>query len=455
MHLSFDHYLATLRGRYPFLVLYRQALQHLKETCTACRSRLPDLPPAVASEATPAGHPDPSVPLPLPDDRREVSLDELAAAENLLARSRQAARFAREDLKRILRLPVAQWQSRVEGARTRFRSRSFVELLIEESMARVRTSSRDAAVLAGLVPLALRRIPQRLQGPWARVLEVRAAAHQANALRVAGDLRAAQATFSELRSHSATLPVHDPVAQAEIDSLEASLQTDLSRFDAAGALLERAARAYHLADEHLGLAKTLLKQANLVTLLGQAERVSPLLERAAELIDPEDQPFLHFCIVHGRISALLDLDRPREASELLAAERGLYLSTGDPYSAAVFAGMQARSELGLSHFDAAEAGFTAARDQFLALDRDYDAILASLYLADTLLAAGKLPALRHLAADLVPLFQSRGVERETLASLRLLAEAAKAETLSAALLAELRHKLDPGVSSAGALQRNL
>ena len=92
----------------------------------------------------------------------------------------------------------------------------------------------------------------------------------------------------------------------------------------------------------------------------------------------------------------------------------------------------------------AERGFTEARDRSLALDRDYDAILASLFLADALLAAGKTAELRRLAADLVPLFQARGVERETLASLRLLAQAVQAETLTAPLLAELRHSTQAG-----------
>ena len=91
-------------------------------------------------------------------------------------------------------------------------------------------------------------------------------------------------------------------------------------------------------------------------------------------------------------------------------------------------------------------GFTAARDQFLALDRDYDAVLTSLYLADTLLVANKTTELRRLAAELVPLFKARGVERETLASLRLLAQAVQAETVTAALLSELRQSLASGLT---------
>jgi hypothetical protein len=54
------------------------------------------------------------------------------------------------------------------------------------------------------------------------------------------------------------------------------------------------------------------------------------------------------------------------------------------------------------------------------------------------------PAVRGgLAAELVPLFRSRGVEREALASLRLLAEAVRTDTLTAALLAQLRRRLRP------------
>ena len=191
----------------------------------------------------------------------------------------------------------------------------------------------------------------------------------------------------------------------------------------------------------MALARVLLQQANLLQTRGRPEGMVALLAQAQDLLDAEAEPYLYFCAVHGHINALLDLGRPRQAAARLAADRAAYLASGDAYTAALHGFMQARVDLGMGRLAAAEAGFAAARDRLLALDRDYDAILACLYLADALLAAGKSAELGRLAAELVPLFRARGVERETLASIRLLAEAAEAETLTAALLARLRRRL--------------
>ena len=77
--------------------------------------------------------------------------------------------------------------------------------------------------------------------------------------------------------------------------------------------------------------------------------------------------------------------------------------------------LKARAALGAGRYDDAVQGFESARDQCLDLDRSYDAVLTSLYLADALLAADRTEELRELALSLVPMFQSRGVARETLA----------------------------------------
>ena len=345
-------------------------------------------------------------------------------------------------------------RGRVERARTRFRSRAFAELVLAESTLRVRTAAWEAARLAELIPTILCRSEARGRLPWVRLLVARATAHRANALRVAGDLPAAEAAFADLRLQAMNQPVPDVLADAEIDSLEASLRFDQRRLPAAEALLQRAERIYRDRHRPVDLGRTLMIKANLRRLQDRPREIEPLLTEAAQLFDSKE-PYLYLGTVQGRVNALLELDRPADAAQLLAAEGDAYERHGDDSMKALRSFAAARIALQLQQHRQAEQGFLQVRDQFLALDRDYDAILASLYLADTLLAAGKLSALRHLATDLVSLFQSRGVERETLASLRLLAEAAKAETLSAALLAELRRQLDHGVPSAGALEGNL
>jgi len=136
-----------------------------------------------------------------------------------------------------------------------------------------------------------------------------------------------------------------------------------------------------------------------------------------------------------------DLDRAANAEPLLLSHRAVYVDQGDELTAANFTLLSGRVALGVGRLEEAESLLAEARDALLALDRDYDAILTSLYLADALLAAGKTADPQSLAADLVPLFHARDVARETLAALRLFAQAAEAEKLTSAVLAELRTRL--------------
>jgi hypothetical protein len=445
-HLELEHFIAALRGKLPFLLLHQQAHRHLVAVCGACRKAWRKRPTAKA--CAPAASPEPAVPPSVEPDPRAAAPESLERTVRLLAQARLRARRAREDLARLERLPPERWPELIETSRTRFRSRGFAELLIEEARRRVRTAPPEAEALAGLVPRVLARRPGREACGWARVLATRAAAYRANALRVAGDLPAAERAFALLRRGHALTLVRDPAAAAEVASLEASLRIGQRQLDRAAALLDAAAAVYRHRGGALPLARVLLQQSNLHQAYGQPEEMLAPLAEAARLLDAAAEPYLYFCTVHGRVNALLDLDRPGEAGELLAAERAAYLASGDAHTVALHGAMQARVDLGLGRLAAAEAGFASARDRLLALDRDYDAILACLYLADTLLAAGKTADLARLAAELVPLFRSRGVERETLAAIRLLAEAAKGERLSAAVVEEVRRRLDPAARPA-------
>jgi tetratricopeptide (TPR) repeat protein len=331
---------------------------------------------------------------------------------------------------------MGSWPEIVANASTRFRSRAFLELLVETARSTVRNGPREAQALTALVPKVLNQAAADARQPWARILQAKAAAHRANALRVAGDLPAAERAFAELRRELELFPLAAAV-EAELASLEASLRIDQRRFAEADKLLAVACSSAGRRDSRL-----LIQRANLLSSMGRTEEALASYESAAAVLDPSTEARLRPIIVSGRVNSMCHLGRYEEARRLLAAEGDAFAVETDAHAAALHRLYSARIAQGLGELEAAVEGFASSRDQFLALDRDYDAVSTSLYLADTLLAAGKTAELRGLAADLVPLFRSRGVERETLASLRLLAEAAKAETLTAALLTELRRKLD-------------
>ena len=219
------------------------------------------------------------------------------------------------------------------------------------------------------------------------------------------------------------------------------------RFGVALDLLREAAANYETAGDPVGRCRILLQRSRLLLTLGRPEEVPGLLHRAHQQIDARAEPHLYFCVLQESALAYLELDRPEEAAALIATRGQHWLEEGSSYTAALYTALQARIATACGHHDEAVAGFTAARDQLMELDRDYDAILASLDLADALLAAGRTAEAGRLALELVPMFQSRGVARETLAALRLLAEAARKEAVTAQVVARVRDRLDAAAES--------
>ena len=445
MHVNLAHYLDSLRCILPRELLLQQAHHHLMDLCPICRSEW-DGQPRFETEAPRPGHAETRRALadrPLPPEC-DFSLDHYDEELAYQSRLRAIARRAREDVAKLRRLPPGEWAAKIDKSKTRFRSRAFVLLLFEEAKKRVRTAPREAAAWASLVPLALDRGEGREGKDWVRELRLLAAAHHANALRVAGDLAAADREFAELSLELQRATLANREVEAEIASLEASLRTGQRRFGEAERLLARAA-----ANAGPNAARLAIKYANLSMFLGHTEKALASYETAARTLDSDAEPLLWLCVVTGRVNCLCDLDRYAEAERLLAAERAGYLRGDDDFDATYLRFLTARVALGNGDFAAAERGFTATQDRFLQLDRGFDATVACLYLADTLLAAGKTAELRRLATGLVALFQSRGVERETVASVRLLAQAVQADTLTAALLARMRTELQAAPSATG------
>lgn len=443
-HLTMDLYMRALRGEVPITALVRLAHAHLLDDCAVCCQEWQD--------GDGGGYP---LPLPRPDqtaagsdladipDAWLLTQDQFDRDNRRRSRRLEARRLAREDLKRLLGQPAETWYSRVAGARTRYRSRSFAEALIAECRQRVRSRPDEAAALAALVPVALSWTRYRSL-PWAPRLLLRAAAHHANALRVAGDLAAAEAGFRAVRYEMDLHPLPDAALAAEVDSLEAALAIGLGAFEDADRLLRSAGRIYRQLGERDGEARANIQLANLMQSFGRADAVLQHLHRASQLLDETRQPYLHACTVTGRVNALCDLGRAEAAARVLEEHATVYTSSEDPFVCSMGGFLEGRVALDLGREARAEECFRAARDQFLEQGRTYDAILGSLYLADALLAGGKMEELRSLAADLVPLFRSRGVARETLASLRLLAQAVTAETINTALLQRVRKTIEGG-----------
>jgi hypothetical protein len=256
---------------------------------------------------------------------------------------------------------------------------------------------------------------------WTRLLRLRSRAHRANALRIAGDLPAADSVFRTIHEELAIRPHGDIGLVAELASLESSLRSSQRRFGLARALLVRLKEAQQIAGDQLGFAKTLIQLAILERDIGHPSRSLPFLDEAEDYLRGTEDFLLPSCSIIARVNVLCDLDRHDQAEGILVSHGHIIESLDDDYVRAIHQTLRARIDQGYGRFAAAVRGFDSARERCLTLGRDYDACLAALHMADALRALGRFADMRRLALELIPMFAVRGVTREALAAVRLLA----------------------------------
>ena len=444
-HLRSDHYV-EIDGLSTAATVARCIHSHLIATCPECEEAWHKLG-ALLKEAVLSSF-DTFTPPPAPseptDDDLLVDAGALAAEDAKVEQLRHLRRRAHEQLWILRRLPAVRRAGKIRGAHRQFRGRALAELLIEECRATVRNAPLEAVAWVDLVPLVLHWTRGDGAPPWAPGLLARAAAHRANALRIAGDFLTAERTFIEVRRSLAAHPVDDPAIVAEVASLEASLRIDQHHEEQAEELLERAALAYRYAGDPLGLARTRIKHATLMWDEDRPAEVLRLLEEASAGLAASPEPpdlYLTLCTVTWRLLALCELKRFAEARRLLHRNLDDYEASEDPLIAATLRTLEGRMAHGLGEYEKAEQSYRSCLDAYLTLGRNHDAALACLDLADTLLAAGKTSELRQLASDLVPLFRTRDLPAETMRALDHLTRAVVSERLSTAVLTKMRRAL--------------
>lgn len=416
-HLGKELYRLVLTGHLPPRTLARVLHDHLLEVCHRCAREWRAVAPRVAAAAERPGTATGA-------SAGEAGVEELARQAR---RVRLARRWAREDLVKLLATPAERWPAMIEGARTRFRSRAVVELVVEHARELTRAEPRRAVELLELVPRLLLWTPGGQEAPWGRSLAARADARRANALRVAGDLAAAECLFGVVRRRLAAGPAGDPLVYAEVASLEASLHLDLHRFEEAGALLDEAVLVYHDARRSEELARVLVQRAEIAQHFERHQDALVDLARARCLLDPAQQTFLYLCTVIAEVPTLLDLGRPAEAERVLLAAEDAFAAAMEPWWALRFRYLQGRAAHGQGHHDRAVRLLSEARQGFLDQRLPYDAATASLDLALVHLDRGDTAEARRLARLIAPIFRSVGVEREALATLRVFQEATTEE----------------------------
>jgi tetratricopeptide (TPR) repeat protein len=324
-----------------------------------------------------------------------------------------------------------------------FQTWAMAERLCEES---VTQASRDLERAAALARLA-REVADRVPGPEGWRLRVRgfATAHAANALRVAGELKAADATMEEAKRlwHAGSDPdaVLDP---GRLRDLEASLRRDQRRFEEAVILLDEALAVSRCS------GRVFIKKGFTLEVMGEYERAVEALREAERLLEKEVDPRLSYMLLFNLAVNFTHLSRYAEASELLESVREAVTSRGDENEIARITWLTGRIAAGLGRPEEARALLVQARRAFAAKKMVYDVALALLEEAALLLDEGRATEVKALAAELARAFEDQGVHREARAALELFEKAAEREEATADLARRIlsflfRARHDPGL----------
>lgn len=306
-----------------------------------------------------------------------------------------------------------------------FHSWALAELLCHES---ARLAAQDAAAALDLARLAV--VVARLAPGgerWRRRLLGYARAFVANALRVAGNLPAAEAELNAAWNLWRAGAAGDPAAllpEWRLLDLEASLRRDTRDFQAALAFLDRAAAAAPPS----AVGRILLKRAFTLEQSGDVAAAVAVLRQAAPRVAAGDEPRLSWVLEFNLCVNLCHLRHFEAVEQQLPRLRQLALDLGNDLDLVRVVWLSARTAAGSGRRAEACGAFEQVRKEWVARNDAFGTAMVSLELAQLYLEEGRTAEVRDLAVAMAWVLAAEGLERETLAALRLFHDAARRQT---------------------------
>jgi tetratricopeptide (TPR) repeat protein len=420
----------------------RQILEHLLGGCEPCREGLAELK-QLRQEPALDEHPD--------GDAASVSriLASLGERAERIERERHASR---NHLAAFLGHPLPRQWTLLRNSR-RYDTWSFCSGLLETAFQAMYDDPRRSREQAEMALQIAERLPAEPYGARSVAdLRARAWAHLGNARRALGDFPGA---LEALRLSRNLLQdgTGDPLEEAELLYYEASLLRGERRLEEATRKIRRSIRLYReVGDTHLE-GRSILNQASIELVKGNAETARGLVLQAIEKIDGERDPRLALAARHNLVWETMEAGRLVEAIDLLHGYRSDFEQLGAS-SRLRFSWLEAKLLHRLERTEEARAAYQRCVQGFGEVELPYEVALVSLEWAVLELGAARLAEVRRLAGETLTLFRSIGVAREAIAAWMVLERAVEAQTVTAALLDRLttyfqRSKLRPELQFEG------
>ncbi|MGH7484585.1 MAG: helix-turn-helix domain-containing protein, partial [bacterium] len=286
-----------------------------------------------------------------------------------------------------------------------FRNWALCEFVCEISLKAAADSADQALELA----LLARRIAELAPGEkaWRHRLLAYALCHFANALRVGGQLPAADDAFAQAKAlwEASGKDAPEILSGGRVLSLEASLRIDQRRLPEALELINRALPAA-LEGERKNL---LLQLEHVLNLSGDFEGAIIVLQEISQLVSQKTEPRVFYGVQFNLTVNLVEAGRPEEAESFLRGLRELAARLGNGLDELRLRWLEGRVAAGLGRTEEALVSLAWVREEFTTRRIAYDAALATLDLAVLYLATGRISETRMFARRLVWVFEDHGV----------------------------------------------
>ncbi len=276
--------------------------------------------------------------------------------------------------------------------------------------------------------------------PWPGFVadvQTRAFAELGNAFRVNDQFAAADKAFGEALE-SLDRGSGDPLLQARVLDLLASLRSDQRRLEDAIALLDQIHDLYlEAGDPHLA-GRALISKGINMRCMGSPREAITLLQDGLALLRPEVGPQLDNIGHQALLDALTDCGEYQQASRLLLRSGLREAFAAEPINLLKLRWVEGKIHAGLGRLATAERAFSQVRQEFLRIGQFYEAALVGMELAAVWLRQGRTAEVQELATEMHEIFDELGVEREAAKAFYFVREACRSQAVNLLLIDRIR-----------------
>jgi len=353
-----------------------------------------------------------------------------------------AARLSAPDLWRELEGQPHERRRSIVWEDSRFQSWGLFELLVERSRQAMLADPRRVEDLLRLALDVAEQLRPEEHGPGSgEAAKARAWAWLGNASRVLGDFRQAEAAFqtAELYLSRSWL---DPLDEALLLELKAPLRRAQHRFDESLELLEDAIAIYREVNEPHLQGRALLVKGLALRYKGDLKGAADCFRTSLFLLDGPREPRLLVTGQYNLIGCLQDAGRNSEAATLIPDAKKMIEQVGVRADLMRLRWLEGRVLISLGRLGEAEEALSEVRETFIEDGVAFDAALVSLDLATVYLRQNRPVETRLLTEEILPIFQSREIYQEAMASLIVFQKAVEKEQLTLGLIQEISSYLE-------------